>query len=189
MAINIPAYSARVRFSLRAALVFVAMVCVFLGWIYYRKHWARTILLREHAIVAAIDHNVLCDPPGAKVESSSGRVALLPTRTEESLLWRNGGDTVGTVTVELTFGPEAKSQNRDEFVRNIANHYLMGLDELGLTLHDGGRVSDMTNAVLLTGLVYSVTKSTQLDMSVVIIVFADVSHGRGTVTIYILGRR
>jgi hypothetical protein len=170
----------RFRFSLRALLLFVTVVCLWLGWQSYRTNWAKAKLARENKIVAAINERIETPPAGTKVHHD-GPLQLWGFRSVDALHPFSGRDYAGSTSIQLEI-PKVNWQDRLTYVVGLRDHYVKDLQDSGLSDHDGGRTYSTENMLVMKGsLKTSVRDRTELNVLLVYTIAADFTDQRAEV--------
>ena len=165
--------SDKFRFSLQFLFVIVTLACIWLGWRSYRTAWANAVLKRENQIIEAINANIRKAPKQTELVNETGPLMVLPQRTVRSLLSYGAGDSQGLVVVDLKISRNVLWHDRQPFIQTIADYYIKDLENLGLTMHQGGIFFISENTSALTGAVYKTRVHSQLNFLVTINVTAD----------------
>lgn len=133
----------RLRFSLKALLVLVTLVGLWLGWKTARERRAAEMVARHHSMLDLIENNMATAPTGTSFRFSPAqrqRTAAFRKRTRPNQaeqrqnlggMFENGRFR-NTVTRTVILDVSQAAVDRDTLTSRIRAHYEQGLDELGL---------------------------------------------------------
>ncbi len=126
------------RYSLKALLLLVTLLCFWLGVNAWRNHRADEMASRRNAVYSTLLKNLTEPPPDTDIFSGIGTFDLaLQSRGREWILANENSRGFDTEQLVLTLGPTLLKQPRTEVVHSIGKYMGRGLDKCGFNSHGG----------------------------------------------------
>lgn len=128
----------RFRFSLKALLLVVTLLCICLGVHAWRNHRADEMISRRNAVYNTLLKNLAEPPPDTDIFAGISTLDLaLQSRGREWTLANGNSRGFDTDQTVLTLGPTLLKQPRTEVVRSIGKYVGRDLDQCGLNSSGG----------------------------------------------------